>query len=938
MADLEKSVAIVFEGVDKMGSGVDSATKKMRGVTDAAQGITGPISGATQKILKFEGALIASGTAAAGLAVKLAGDFDAQFREISTLIDEPTEDIAAFKEEVKAYGSESTKSLEDVNTSVYNAISAGVDYTESLDAVREAEKLAVAGQSDLDQSLTTLVSSLNAYGTGMDDAEHFSDLLFQTVRSGQTTLPELGNSLSKVTGLAATAGVDFEDLMAAIGTLTATGSSTSEAVTQIRGAISNIIKPTAKATEKAKDLGVKFDAAALESRGLSGVLKDVQKATGGSTEEMGQLFGNVEALNGVLTLTGTGADKFAETLVDMDNAAGATEEAFEKMTGTVEDGGQQIQNALKGMLIEIGEPLLDEVGGIQSAIADIFNSIGASISDGELEQFVDQIEGVAQELEETLADVAKNLPEALESADFSGFIGGFDAVKDAVSGLFDDADLTTAEGLTSVIETLGAGVESLGEFTAGTIEQLGPFIQKLADAAEWVVKLDPEMVKLAGSIGGIGIAANNVLGGIGGFLTIVQTLAGSGGAPPIATKALRGLGKVFARFAGPTGWAILAYESIVHFKDGLDKINDLRWELDPSLQTDLDEIKKSQQEATEFGKQMVATLSDSYGELSDLFGWDDDAVAAFDTLSQAAQESALVVANSASKMGDEGSEEVEKLTQTAKNMATLIGGVRDDFESSMQEVDAPLVDQFGELPDSLSKVTDILSQSGDDVEATAKEVGKSLSKLQQAFDAGEIDQAQYDTLKTKLLNVRDASEEAAGGQGELADKALKGEEAILKARKAVQEQELALEEIASNERIKGMEFAVDVKTAKLEADAKKVESILNATSETISSTGDAAASIFGNLGDLGIGDKVQARGAIDQQLDIQRDAAKQQGRLIDAQVKSLNEKTRAMKNGEGLVKIESDGLEPALETIMWEILEKIQMRANAEGAEFLLGL
>ncbi len=73
-------------------------------------------------------------------------------------------------------------------------------------------------------------------------------------------------------------------------------------------------------------------------------------------------------------------------------------------------------------------------------------------------------------------------------------------------------------------------------------------------------------------------------------------------------------------------------------------------------------------------------------------------------------------------------------------------------------------------------------------------------------------------------------------------------------------------------------------------------------------------------------------------MKIQEEAAKQQSRLIDAQIKNLEAKTKAMQNGDGLIKIDSTGLEPALEMIMWEIIEKVQLRANAEGAEFLLGL
>jgi len=46
----------------------------------------------------------------------------------------------------------------------------------------------------------------------------------------------------------------------------------------------------------------------------------------------------------------------------------------------------------------------------------------------------------------------------------------------------------------------------------------------------------------------------------------------------------------------------------------------------------------------------------------------------------------------------------------------------------------------------------------------------------------------------------------------------------------------------------------------------------------------------------------------------------------------------SMQGGEALIKIDSTGLEPALEMVMWEILEKVQIRASEEAADFLLGI
>lgn len=940
MADLEKSVAIIFEGVDQMGAGVDSATKRMNSIVGSAQGVVDPIANATTGILKFNAAVIASGVAVTGLAIKIAGDFDSQFREISTLIDATGDDLGGFRDDILSYATSSSQSLESITSATYSAISAGADYTESLGAVSQAEKLAIAGKGDLDSSLTVLVSTLNTYGAGMDEAERYSDLLFQTVRSGQTTLPELSGSLAQVTGTAAAGGVEFDVLSAAIATVTAGGAPTSQAITQIRGAIAAIINPTQGASNVAKELGIEFNATALQSKGLEGVLREVEEATGGNVDEMAKLFTNSEALNGVLALTGQSSERFAENLDAMANSAGATAEAHAKMVDQIGNGNQRIVNAFKVMMTGIGTPLLDEFGGIQDAIAAIFNAIGVSVTGGQLQEFVGLIEGVMQSLEQTLSDVAANLPAALESADLSGFVRGFEAVRDAISGMFDNADITTVEGLASVIATLGTGIELLGEFTAGTITAIGPFIEKLAELGALVLKIDPAIVELAGIIGGVSIAISPVLSVLALFTSALSVLGGTNGAVPVATKSLGGMVTVLGRLAGPTGAVLGVVYVLNDLKGKLDEFNEFRFSFSDELEAELDKTTGAQRVANEAGLFSLQKLAEGYVALSDYFGWGEEAAQDFKVFGGAGEAAALQVMDAANRMGNEAPEEIKKLSQEAINSAILIGSAATDIEGAFQSFDAPFLDQIGELPESLSRVGKLFENEGEGIAASAEAVGKALYRIQEAYEAGEIDSTKYNELKTALLGLREGADAASKGQEALAGEVLSSEEAILKAREAVLGHKLALEEIASSERIRNLEISVDFKVAKMENEAKRVEAVLNATSTTIASTAEAAASMFETLSGSGLSgsDRFRARDAIDQQLKIQKQAAEQQGKLIDAQVASLTAKTQALKNGEGLIKIESDGLEPALEMIMWNVIEKVQLRANAESAEFLLGI
>lgn len=930
MADLEKSVAIIFEGVDRMGAGVDSVSKRIDGVAGSVERATQPLADVTMGVLKFEAALLTTGAVATAFAIKLAGDFDAQFREISTLIDEPTDSLAGFRQEILEYGRDSTQSLDAINQSIYNAISAGVDYADSLDAVRLAERMAIAGKADLDQSLSVLVSSLNAYGVGMDQAEHFSDLLFQTVRNGVTTLPELGASLGGVSGLAATAGVSFEVLMAAVATLTATGSPTSSALTQIQAAISNILKPTKQASDLAEELGIEFNAAALESKGLEGVLLDVQQATGGNTEQMAQLFGSVQALNGVLTLTGLGADRFADNIEAMGNATGATEEAYSRMAGTVEQGNQRIANSMRVALIAVGDPLLDEFGGIQEAIAAIFNAIGASVSSGQLKGFVDQLESMFGGIENTLRQVAQNLPDALEQADFSAFFNGIDLVKAAISDLFDGADLTSAEGLAMVIETIGLGFQALSAYTAGAIAAIGPFLDQLASLVNMLLQVDPATVAMIGGIGGAALAINTLAGAVSNVTGLMRAFAGSSGVVAQAAPLLKGLVTVMT---GPVGLAVAAgfvgkavYDAGRDMLGFNDRIDDATREL------------REQARAIDEGRLVYDYAINDWvaaGEAQeDLAEWTrrtrqevEDSIGGVNRHAQARREEAQMMAEVNAEYMD-----FDAMVEQAWRSSRAFAREQSATAAALREV----LSGIDPLASAWKKVDDAIYQQT----STLGVLEEAYEEVRAAFDQGLIDQEQFDELTAYYREMVNGAKTGKKAQEELAKEVLNSEEAILKAREAVLAHELALEELASNERIRSMEFAATISVAQLEADARKVEAILSATSDTITGLAESAAGMWETLagGDLSMRQQWDLERAIKQQLDIQQQAADQQARLIDAQIEQLRAKTEALRRGDGLITISSDGLEPALEMIMWQIIEKVQLRANAEGAEFLLGI
>lgn len=304
-------------------------------------------------------------------------EFGRSMAEVSTLLDD-TSMIPRLTEDVRRLSRELGGDVQRNSKALYDIISAGAaDAAAAVDTLTAANKLAIGGVTDVGVAADGLTSTMNAYGEAAGSATEVSDAFFTAVKAGKTTVGELAGSIGQVAPIAAQAGVGLEELLAGVATLTTGGVQTSVAMTQVRAAISSVIKPTAEARKLAAELGLEFDAAALKSKGLAEFLDDVARATGGNTEQMAQLFGSVEALGAVLSLTGGGAEKFSEILADMETRAGATEDAVGKMMDTPAARAARFRAAMNDMQMSVGDavtafsPLLELATGALQLFSDL---------------------------------------------------------------------------------------------------------------------------------------------------------------------------------------------------------------------------------------------------------------------------------------------------------------------------------------------------------------------------------------------------------------------------------------------------------------------------------------------------------------------------------------------------------------------------------------
>jgi TP901 family phage tail tape measure protein len=302
----------------------------------------GKISGLSDKMALLSAPILAAATAG----FKLHSDFAGGIAKISTLVDTTVVSMQKVSDEIRAVSDETGAGVADLSESVYQAISAGVDAAHAVGFVKDMTIAAKAGFTDTTTAVNGVTTVLNAYGKSAEEATAVTDQMLLAQNFGKTSFGEMAQSMGNVIPIAAQLNISTQELFGSIAVLTKNGIRTSEAITGLKAAYSNILKPSSEAAKLAQSLGLEFNAAHLQSVGWVKFLDEVKRATDGDAEQMAQLFGSVEGLNSILVLTGKGAGDFDKVMDQMAQSAGMTREAYEKML-TPSEQMQIAMNQLK---------------------------------------------------------------------------------------------------------------------------------------------------------------------------------------------------------------------------------------------------------------------------------------------------------------------------------------------------------------------------------------------------------------------------------------------------------------------------------------------------------------------------------------------------------------------------------------------------------------
>ena len=362
IADVKKTFNDGSATISSKASAVGTACKQVGGallpVSVAAQGV---IKSTADAAMSFETAMAQVKTIAGDSAVSYKGNMT----DMSKAILQLSKDTGV--------------SADEIAGATYNAISAGVDVSKSVEFVATANALATGGFTDMTTSVDVLTTTLNAYGEKAGTAESISDKLITTQNLGKTTVNELASSMGTVIPTASAYGVSVDNLCASYVALTKGGIATAEATTYMKSMFNELADSGSTVGGILQEkTGMSFGQLMESGMSLADVIDILGQSVNGDAEAFAQLWGSSEAGTGALAILNGGTADFNNTLNEMGNSTGAASSAMDKMNDTSAHKMQVAMNNLKNASIELGAsftPVIEKISGGVSKVAQAFNKL-----------------------------------------------------------------------------------------------------------------------------------------------------------------------------------------------------------------------------------------------------------------------------------------------------------------------------------------------------------------------------------------------------------------------------------------------------------------------------------------------------------------------------------------------------------------------------------
>ena len=880
---LERIISIIFEGEDRASPEIRAVSESLRDLGGVASSTLDAVADITQKILLMEVAATALGAALAYKAVGAATEFESALAGLTKSMDGNKDASLALVADIDALALKYGESSNVLIKSTEDFVLAGYQEKTALDLVKQSMDLAIAGGIDTATATEKLKASLAGFEIPADSAagaaKRMADVLNHVADVTKSGFPELMDAFARVSPLAHLAGLSFEETASYLSKMVDVFQDGEKAGQALGSGLQSLSDPSKEAQKALAGAGV----STVDLTGKLRPVKDILADLGTNFYKLDEatkfftvsvIFGKEQAAKMVTVMNGW-EDAQNRVTDAVANSGGTVDREVVVRLATAAQVIKSTNEAWSQFLRDLGRTSQVETTDLVKSIGNIGLALKEVVNGPALDPLLNLIRPQLERLSEMINTVAKNLPEAFKGVDFSGLAKAFE-------------DLGT---------TFGEAFEKLfGKMDLSTVEGLKDALQKVVDTGTGLVRWTDAVVqaygpmlsiigRLADEFRTLDPETQKMAGSLMGLATVANQVTPAIDTMILAFIALRGTGIAAtltglipllgqAGLAGAAGVAGYGLGTVLY--DGVTRVTQAMTNSQNTLGTWLYEITHGDEKITETTKKIegVGGAIKGLGEITD-----------------------------------------DSVTKTK------------DFDGSMDML-GKSTEGFGA---NLQTLRDTWYNLGFQLDTSTGQVSMISNKFTEAKEAAQGFTTTYENgvpVYTQVGNIWKSNTD------KLADQKKKLDEA----KAASLDWALEMEKIASNERIKKIEAVVSLNVAQMQADTEKVKAAFGSIDNSISSSGDLLKSLFGDFNAAKSDwDKSFIQTAIEKEMARRTQLFEDQHALIQEQINLMRARADRLAAGDPMITVDGTGLKPHLEAFMWEILKTIQIRANAEMQEFLLG-
>lgn len=290
--------------------------------------------------------------------MKAASEFEYSLNKIVGLVGIARDQVDEWGAHLLQLGPKVAKTPTELADAFYFVTSAGLRSSYAMEALEWSAKGATAGLGETKIVADLVTSAMNAYGWEILSAQKATDILVATVREGKAEAPALVSAMGMVLPIASEMGVSFDQVGAAMASMTRTGTNASMSAVQLRQILVSLLKPSKQAQDALAKMGTTAEALRNQIREeglLEGLmtLKTLTEKYGDAL--MARVFGNVRALTGALDILGANLENNIGIFERMEETTGDAQKALEAVEGSIRKRMNSALAELNGILIRLGD-------------------------------------------------------------------------------------------------------------------------------------------------------------------------------------------------------------------------------------------------------------------------------------------------------------------------------------------------------------------------------------------------------------------------------------------------------------------------------------------------------------------------------------------------------------------------------------------------------